>query len=168
MCKGIRVNGGYYLDSIFDQKLVLGSLAYCQEAWRTTSCNIIGQNSSRCVSCSAYKKHIQRNDRKLHKKRLDMNEVIGDEVQKIMCSDMSDKIKLEAMKELQKICLCFHKKMNYGLVNVKNIPDCTINFCRGPNNNKLKISSKCAVFGTNKHRMFVCSECQKYCLVNNT
>jgi hypothetical protein len=71
MCKGIRVNGGYYLDSIFDQKLVLGSLAYCQEAWRTTSCNIIGQNSSRCVSCSAYKKHIQRNDRKLHKKRLD-------------------------------------------------------------------------------------------------
>jgi hypothetical protein len=80
MCKGIRVNAGHYLDSIFDQKLVLRSLAYCQDAWRTTSCNILVQNSSRCVSCSTYYKHRNRNDCKLHKKRLDMNQVIHEEI----------------------------------------------------------------------------------------
>ena len=80
MCKGIRVNAGHYLDSIFDQKLVLRSLAYCQDAWRTTSCNILVENSSRCVSCSTYYKHRNRNDCKLHKKRLDMNQVIHEEI----------------------------------------------------------------------------------------
>ena len=160
MCKGIRVNAGHYLDSIFDQKLVLRSLAYCQDAWRTTSCNILVQNSSRCVSCSTYHKHRDRNDCKLHKKRLDMNQVIHEEICRVM--RIQDKVELtKQMKELQTICICFHKQMNYTFVNVKDIHDCTINFCRGPNNDKLKTSSKCDVFGTNTHRMFVCTECQK-------
>ena len=102
----------------------------CKEAWRTVDCDIIVQNAdnNRCKPCTKYYKHRIRNEKQLEITPIvyDMNTVIGDEVQKIMCSDMLDKIKLEAMKEIQQIVINFGKKMICKVVEIKDKKDSTM------------------------------------------